>query len=306
MANKLRVAIAPSSFAQEDDTPLKLLEQAGCEVVPNPYSRRLTQDEIIAHLNGVHGLIAGLEPLNRTVLESAPELKALARVGIGMTNVDQTAAEAFGIAVSNTPDGPVDAVAEMTLTALLAILRNLVPANDALHQGTWEKRIGRSINGSRVLIVGYGRIGRRVGEILGGLGADWKAFDLICSDIPENRIASDLHSGLAWADVVSLHASGDTCLLGTEEFAAMKSGTILLNSARGELVDEAALCAALDAGTVASGWFDAFVQEPYSGPLTRYPQMLLTPHMSTYTRDCRLYMERTAVENLLRDLGVTP
>jgi len=305
MVDKRRIAIGPSSFAQEDQTPLKLLEHAGCEVVPNPYSRRLTQEEIVAHLDGVHGLIAGLEPLNRTVLESASDLKALARVGIGMTNVDQEAADALGIAVSNTPDGPVDAVAEMTLTALLAILRNLVPANDALHHGQWEKRIGRSVNGIRVLLVGYGRIGKRVGEILGGLGADWKAFDLMTDHIPDNRIESDLHTGLAWAEAVSLHASGDTCLLGSDEFAAMNEGTILLNSARGELVDEAVLCAALDTGTVAGGWFDAFAQEPYSGPLTRYPQMLLTPHMSTYTRDCRLYMERTAVENLLRDLGAT-
>ena len=306
MANKPREAIGPSSFAQEDDTPLRLLEQAGCEIVPNPYSRRLTQDEIVAHLEGVQGLIAGLEPLNRTVLESAPDLKALARVGIGMTNVDRKAADDLDIAVSNTPDGPVDAVAEMTLTALLAILRNLVSANDALHQGKWEKRIGRGLKNTNVLLVGYGRIGKRVGEILGGFGAQWKAFDPMTSDIPGDRVVADLDDGLAWADVLSLHASGDTCLLDEKAFGAMKEGMLLLNSARGELVDETALCQALDSGIVAGGWFDAFAQEPYSGPLTQYPQMLLTPHVSTYTRDCRLYMERTAVENLLRDLGVSP
>ena len=118
-----RVAVGPSSFAAQDDTPLKMLGSAGCEVVPNPFGRRLTEEEIIAHLEGIDGLIAGLEPLNRKVLSSAPGLKAIARVGIGMTNVDFDAAAEFGVKVSNTPDGPVAAVAEMTLTALLALGR---------------------------------------------------------------------------------------------------------------------------------------------------------------------------------------
>ena len=118
----LRVAIGPSSFAEEDSTPLRLLEAAGVEVVPNRWKRRLTEAEIIEHLQDVDGLIAGLEPLNRKVLQSArPRLRALARVGIGMANVDQDAARELGIRVSSTPDGPTEAVAEMTLAALLGV-----------------------------------------------------------------------------------------------------------------------------------------------------------------------------------------
>ncbi|MCA9441102.1 MAG: hydroxyacid dehydrogenase, partial [Candidatus Omnitrophica bacterium] len=127
----LKIAVGPSSFAQEDSTPLDLLMKAGLEIVPNPFGRRLTEDEIIEHLKGVDGLIAGLEPLNRKVIESAPQLKAIARVGIGVTNVDFQAAEDCGVKVSNTPDPPAAAVAELTLAALLSLARKLPSSNEA-------------------------------------------------------------------------------------------------------------------------------------------------------------------------------
>ena len=301
-----RVAIGPSSFAAEDNTPQKMLEEAGVEIVPNPFSRRLTEEEIIRHLAGVDGLIAGLEPLNRRVLSSAPKLKAIARVGIGITNVDLEAAKEFGIKVSNTPDAPAQAVAEMTLTALLALCRRLIPANAAMHAKNWKKSIGLGLLGTKVLIVGYGRIGRRVGALLKAFGAEV----IVCDPFMEKRSLTtgerlvSLDDGLSEAEVVSLHASGDKVLLGAEEFEKMPEGVILLNSARGELVNERALVEALESGKVSSAWFDTFWEEPYRGPLIEFEQVLLTPHISTYTRQCRLSMETGAVKNLLRDLGL--
>ena len=301
-----RVAIGPSSFAAEDTTPLKMLESAGVEVVPNPFERRLTEEEIIAHLDGVDGLIAGLEPLNRRVLSSAPRLKAIARVGIGMDNVDLEAAKELGIKVSNTPDEPAKAVAEMTVAALLALCRRVLPANAALHQGHWQKSIGLGLAGTRVLLVGYGRIGRLVGELL-------RAFrpEILVADpfLDENSLNAgeryvSLDDGLREADVISLHASGTKLLLGTSEFGTMRDGVILLNSARAELVDKTAFIEALESGKVSSAWCDVFWQEPYQGPLLDFDQVLLTPHMSTYTRQCRFSMEVAAVENFLRDLKV--
>lgn len=302
-----RVAIGPSSFAAEDDSPLRMLSEAGIEVVPNPYGRRLTEEEIITHLEGIDGLIAGLEPLNQRVLESAPQLKAIARVGIGMTNVDLEAAEKRGVKVSNTPDGPVKAVAELTLTALLAIMRRLVPTNEALHEGKWAKSIGLGLTGTKVLLVGFGRIGRKVAQQLQAFEADVIVYDPFIEEAPLDgaRRAASLTEGLSEAEVVSLHASGTDTVLGPAEFESMQDGVVLLNSARGELVDEPSLLAALDSGKVQAAWFDAFWQEPYSGPLQKYGQVLMTPHVGTYTRQCRLGMETAAVQNLLRDLGVT-
>jgi len=304
----MRVAIGPSSFAAEDTTPLKMLEKAGCEVVPNPFGRRLTEDEIIAHLEGIDGLVAGLEPLNAKVIASAPQLKVIARVGIGVTNVDFDAAAEHDVKVSNTPDGPVDAVAEMTLAALLAICRRVVPSNAALHAGEWTKLIGTGLRGAQILLIGYGRIGRRVGELLRAFGAELTVYDPFLdatADLGDATRASDLDAALGESDVISLHASGETAVLTADAFGRMRDGVILLNSARGELVDEAALVAALESGKVGGAWFDAFWEEPYSGPLTEFDQVLLTPHVGTYTRQCRLGMESAAVTNLLNDLGLS-
>ncbi len=305
----MKIGIGPSTFAQEDRTPLELLRHAGVTVVPNPTGKRLTEAETIAYVTGekLDGLLAGLEPLNRRVLEAArPTLKALARVGIGITNVDVPACREFGIAFSYTPDGPTEAVAEMTLAALLSLARELEPMNRAMHAGLWPKMISRSLKELTVLVLGYGRIGRAVATQLAALGCTIRVCDPFLppkADCPFPRV--DLISGLADADAVTLHASGDRPLLGTAEFAAAKPGLMVLNSARGELVDEEALVAALESGRVGKAWFDAFWQEPYSGPLLRFPQVLLTPHTCTYTRRCRLQMESEAVRNLLRDLGLT-
>jgi len=301
-----RVAIGPSSFAEADPAPMQLLREAGVEVIPNPVGRRLTEDEAIALLAEADGLIAGLEPLNRKVLGSAvPRLKAVARVGIGMDNVDLAAAKELGVRVSNTPEEPANAVAELTVTALLALARELVPSNEALHKKEWKKLIGSGVYGQTVLLVGYGRIGRRVGEMLRPFGVKLLVSDpaLKAGDLPADVAQVSLDDGLAAADVVSLHAGGKATLLGAAQLAQLRPGALLLNSARGELVDEQALCAALDRGQVRGAWFDVFWQEPYTGPLTGYPQVLLTPHVGTYTSQCRRDMESAAVRNLLRDLG---
>jgi len=301
----LRIAIGPSSFAAENAAPLKTLEAAGYEVIPNPFGRRLTEAEIIAHLDGVAGLIAGLEPLTASVFESAPDLKAIARVGIGMDNVDLEAAKTRGIKVSNTPDAPTAAVAELTLTAMLALCRRIVPANAALHEGAWKKIMGQGLSGANVLIIGYGRIGRKVAEFVQAFGGNVTVYDPYLNDanLPSGiESVAFLDQGLMAADIVALHASGDLQIFGPKEFDAMQEGAFLLNAARGELVDEDALIAALDSGKLAGAWFDAFWEEPYTGPLTEYEQVLLTPHVGTYTRQCRLAMESAAVANLLRDL----
>lgn len=303
----MTVAIGASSFAEEDPAPLRILETAGVNVKPNPFRRRLNEEEIIAHLDGVDGLIAGLEPLSRRVIESAPRLKAIARVGIGVTNVDFDAARERGVKVSSTPEGPTEAVAEMTLAAMLALGRRIVESDRAFHAGEWKKLIGSSIAGSIVLFVGFGRIGRRTAELVAVLGGKILVYDPYIGDgdVPRGaRRVADLRDGLREADIVTLHAAGDRCLLDAAMFDTMKPGAVLLNSARGELVDESALIAALDSGTVRAAWFDAFWKEPYTGPLTKYDQVLLTPHVATYTKQCRLSMETAAVNNLLRDLGL--
>ena len=183
---------------------MELLEKYGIEVRKNPFGRKLTEEETIAHLQGADGLLAGLEPLDERVFSACPQLKAIARIGIGMDNVDAEAAKRHGIKVSNTPDAPTEAVAEMTLAALLTIAHQIVPANADVHGGVWKKRMGFSIRGTKVLVVGYGRIGRRTAELMQSLGAEIAVYDKYAAALS----TCSLEEGLGWADVITLHAAG--------------------------------------------------------------------------------------------------
>jgi len=289
-----------------DQTPLELLKSKGVDVVPNPYGRKLSEDEIISHLQDIDGLIAGLEPLNGTVFQNCSQLRAIARVGIGMDNVDLDAAKASGIKVSNTPEGPTEAVAEITMAAALTLSRSILPANKALHQKQWSKSFGRGLKNSKVLIIGYGRIGRRVAELFRVFGAQIMVCDPLIKpkDLRNDLRLIELQQGIESADIITLHAAGNDPILKSAEFKAMKKGVIILNSSRGSTIDEKALIGALDIGKVASAWLDVFPEEPYTGELTEYDQVLLTPHMSTYSVQCRKDMEMAAVNNLLWDLGI--
>lgn len=258
-------------------------------------------------ITDVDGLLAGLEPLDVDVLKHTKQLKAIARVGIGMSNIDIPYATEKGIKVSNTPEGPTEAVAEMTLTAALSLVRGLITRNDALHRREWPKHVGLSLKGLPVLFIGYGRIGRHSADLFRALGAQILVHDpyldedsLLCDE----RIV-DLEEGIKKSRIISLHSSGEDQILGQSEINLLQDGSFLLNSARGGLVSEDAVCDALDSGKLAGVWFDSFWEEPYTGRLCDYPQALLTPHSSTYTEQCRRDMEMQAVKNLLRDLGLS-
>ena len=295
----MKVVVGASSFSDSSDKAINRLLEKGIEVVKNPYKRKMTEEEIIEHLSGADGLLAGLEPLNESVFKQSPQLKAIARIGIGMDNVDIRAAEKYGIRVSNTPDGPTEAVAEMTLAALLTLSHQFILSNDDIHNGIWKKRMGKSIREMIVLVIGYGHIGKRVTEQLRGMGAKVMIYDKY------NMDASDcsLEEGLRIADVITLHANGIDEILGVHQLAMLKRDAIILNSARGQLVNEDALFQALQEERIGGYWGDALWQEPYSGKITTCKNALLTPHICTYTKECRESMEIQAVENLLGDLG---
>lgn len=296
----MKVAVGASSFADGSSLPMKELEDRGMEVIKNPFGRRLTEDETIAHLQDADGLLAGLEPLNERVFAASPQLKAVARIGIGMDNVDLQAAERHGIKVSNTPEGPTEAVAEMTLTMLLTLIHQAKPSDADIHAGLWKKRMGKSIRGLRVLVVGYGHIGRKVAELLRGLGADVRVYDKFLDGVSD----INLDDGLCWADAVTLHVSGEAELIGNRELSLLRPDAYLLNSARGPVVNEDALYSALTDGRLAGFWGDALWQEPYNGKIRECGNAILTPHICTYTKTCRESMEMEAVSNLLRDLGI--
>lgn len=294
-----KVLVAPSSFGAQDAQPLALLRAAGFEVVPNPYGRKLTRDELRSLLSDdIEGILAGLEPLDRGILAGS-RLRAISRVGAGLSNVDVEAAVELGIAVRTTPDAPTDAVAELTLGALLCLLRQISSMDQSLHAGAWEKRIGAQLSGKTVHIIGFGRIGRRLSVLLQPFGVRLLASDPQCVAPVEGIPIVPLEVGLPQADIISVHASGERCIVGARELSLVKGGAYLLNASRGGVVDETALLEALSNGKVAGVWMDVFSDEPYRGPLLECRNALLTPHVGSYTKECRSRMEREAVGNLL-------
>ncbi|MBI2339334.1 MAG: phosphoglycerate dehydrogenase [Deltaproteobacteria bacterium] len=295
-----KVLIGPSSFAETDRAPLERLSASGLEVIPNPFKRKLTREELLNLLDkDVIGIIAGLEPLDREVLERS-QLKVISRCGSGMSNVDLETARKKGIRVYSTPLGPVTAVAELTIGSLLCLLRGIHLSNSSMHQERWFKPMGRQLLGKRAVLIGFGRIGRQVGQLLLAFGVEVIAVDpLYRNDNPGIRKA-ELTEALRSADIITLHCSGNQVILGRKEFDLMKNGVIILNAARGGLISEEALLEALEKGKVAGAWLDAFREEPYQGPLCRSSRVLLTSHIGSYTAECRRAMELEAVDNLLQ------
>jgi len=298
MKKGTKVLLGPSSFAELDKAPLKKLLDMGFEVIDNPYRRKLTKEELFKLLPRVECLIAGLEQLDREVLAKS-DLKVISRCGSGLSNVDLQTAKELKIIVRNTPLGPTTAVVEVTVGCLLSLLRQIHPMNKALHEGKWTKIIGRQLNGSCVAVIGFGNIGRRVAQVLLSFGAKVIAVDPLLSGRIDNIPFVALDEAIKNADIVTLHSSGEDCLLGEREFGLMKQGVYLLNAARGSVIDEMALIKALDSGKVIGAWLDTFNAEPYNGILCGYDQVILTPHIGSYTLECRSSMEMEAVENLI-------
>jgi D-3-phosphoglycerate dehydrogenase len=298
MASK--ILIGPSSFAAMDKTPINRLIAAGYEVVDNPYKRKLTKQELLDLLDSnIVGLIAGLETIDREVLEKT-WIKVVSRVGAGLSNVDLDAARNMGIGVFNTPDAPTQAVAELTIGAMLSMLRMIPQMDQSLHDGQWQKNIGLQLLGKAVAIIGFGRIGRRVAALLSSFGVKILIVDpYIDKSACAGYRTLTIEDALSEADIVTIHSSGHDCIIGEKEFALIKKGVYLLNVARGGVVSEKALIKALEDRTVAGAWLDTFEEEPYQGPLCGYRNVILTPHVGSYTAECRLQMENEAVDNLL-------
>lgn len=285
----MKILITTSSF--ETKEALEKLQARGFEVILNPYKRKVTSEELRQLLSGVIGLIAGTEKIDKETMANS-QLKVISRVGAGIDNIDLAAAKELGIIVKNTPDAPTCAVAELTLGSILSLLRQIPQMNQELHNKAWNKKMGNQLSGKTVLIIGFGRIGRYLAELLEPFKIKLLAVDPASSSL-------SLKEALPQADIVCLHLSGKDQVLGKEEFSLMKKGVFILNAARGEAIDELALAEALKEGRVAGACLDVFVEEPYSGHLTEFPNVILTPHIGSYTKECRERMETEAVDNLL-------
>jgi D-3-phosphoglycerate dehydrogenase len=301
----MKVFISTTTFGKDSQEPLKLLKEKGFEYDLNPHGRKLTEEEITDILgSGMYsGIIAGTEPLTGSALEKADGLKVISRVGVGLDNVDMEAAEKLDIKVRNTPSVLIDAVAEMTLALILCSLRRVASMDRSLRAGTWKKEMGALFTGKTLGIVGLGKIGARVAELGKAFGAEIVFSDL--NDIKtETYRQVPLNELFTSSDIISVHLSSKEELISAEEISKMKDGVILINTARGGVINEDALYEGLSSGKVAHAALDVYRTEPYSGKLTELDNVTLTPHAGSYAKEARITMELEAVKNLVEEFEV--
>ena len=301
-----KLVISTSSFDVEGNSILNHLVNSGMHIVRNSYKRKLTEDEAIELLGeDTIGMIAGIEPLTERVFSSAKNLKVVSRCGAGLDSVELAAAELHGISVFNTPEAPAQAVAELTMGLMLAALRRICQTDRLLRINEWPRMQGQLFAAQTVGIIGLGHIGKRVARLSQAFDARVIAHDPHIDPTSHGVESVSLEELFAEASVISLHVPYTTDthhLLDAKSFARMKPGSIIINAARGGLIDETALDEALISGHLGMAALDVFEQEPYHGPLTKNDRMILTSHIGSLAKESRKCMELEAAENLLKGL----
>jgi len=306
------ILITTSTFADNNDELQKIIEKQDYNIIKNPYKRKLTESEIINLIKEYQpvGIVAGVEPLNRKVLNYAKNLKIISRCGIGMDSVDIKATTDFGIALKNTPDAPTIPVAELTLGLILSLLRKIHISNNSIRNSIWFRPMGNLLYGQTVGIVGYGRIGKYVSKLLHAFNCKLLAYDIVSPGTSNSDIIKmvPFDALLNQSDIVSLHLSfSDTNMnvINDEKLRLMKKNAVLINTARGELIDEDNLYWALTNSIIAGAALDCYKDEPYKGKLKELDNVILTAHIGSYAREGRMLMEKQSLMNLLTYLNET-
>ncbi|GAA3978507.1 hydroxyacid dehydrogenase [Streptomyces marokkonensis] len=304
--------ITTPTFARHSPDPWTLLADGGAGPVRPYEDRALPHDELLRRIAIADALVAGMDPVTAEVMDAAPRLKVIAKHGVGTDTIDLAAARDRGIPVVCAPGSNSRAVAEFTFGLVLDATRRISASHIAVVEGGWPKLFGPELHGRTIGVVGFGRIGRLVAGYASAFGMRVLAHDPYVADDAVSAAGAEpvtLDALLGHADVVTLHLppAGEP-LLDAARLAAMKPGAVLVNAARGGLVDDAALAAALHSGHLAAAALDAFAVEPLPDDhaLRAAPRLTLTSHMAACTPEANRAMGVMVAEDILRVLAGEP
>jgi phosphoglycerate dehydrogenase-like enzyme len=302
----VRVLVTSKSFGRAAPEALDLLAANGIEVVRGSRPS-MSAAEIAAEIPGFDALVVGNDPVDAGVLAAGDRLRLVHMHGTGLDAIDIPAATARGVLVANAPGANRNAVAELTVALMLVAARSIDRHIDVLRSGRWERTPGREISGKTVGILGLGRIGQRIVELLSGFGVRTVAFDVA----PDRdwaaqhavTLAADADAVCAEADfvVLALSLNAQTrSFIDARRLGLMKRGSYLINTARGGLVDDAALCAALREKILAGAAIDVFDPEPLppDSPL-RHSGATLTPHLAATSVESAGNVSRIVARNVV-------
>jgi phosphoglycerate dehydrogenase-like enzyme len=302
-----RVLITYGGFASDDPQAGGALRAAGLELIVRPRETARTPDQLVALCPDAVAAIADADPFDAYALKRMPRLRVIARTGVGLDSIDLAAATAAGVAVTVTPGTNDETVADHTMALMLAALRRL-PAQDArVRDGGWRdfSLCALQLHQATVGIVGYGAIGRAVGRRLHGFDARVLIHDPLLKEADAPLVGLD--ELLAASDVMTVHAplsAATEGLIDARAISLMKPGAILVNAARGPIVDESAVVEALHTGHLGGAGLDVFEIEPPAGrPITQAPNVLFSPHVAGISDAANLAMSRMACTGVLARLG---
>lgn len=273
------------------------------------YIEDISEASYAPQIGWADALLIRTQPLSAATVAKAEKLRIVSRHGVGYDAVDVAALNERGIALAVCGDVNSTSVAEHAAMMILAATKRALRADKSVRQGPWDWRNAlelQDLRGRNLLLLGYGRIGRQVATMMSGFGMEIRAYDpfLLQQGWPEGPAAPapDLTEALTWADIISVSLPrAEKPLIATAEFAHMKDGAILVNTARGGIVDEAALISALSSGKVAAAGLDVFEDEPPrpDNPLLGFDQVLLSPHIAGVTDGAAIRMALGSAQNIL-------
>lgn len=309
--NAVKILVTPRSFGKTNPELFDRLTQAGLEVVRNDTGGILSADQMREKLAGCQGVILGVDPMSADVLAAAPELKTIAKYGVGLDNIDLEACKQRGIAVSRTVGANSNAVADYALTLMLMVARKAGLIDRRCREKDWSKITSIDLYGKTLGIIGLGAIGRCVVKRAQGFGMKILAHDIAWDESwagSEGVERADIDRICREADFITLHTvlTDETrnCI-NAGRIATMKKTAVIINTARGGLIDETALLAALQAGSIYGAGLDVFEQEPPADPAWyALDNLVMGSHCSSSTAGATESMGHMAVDNLLRDLGL--
>ena len=301
-----KVLSAARSFGKVSKEPVRYLESRGFEVVFTDLPQPLSEDDLAGIIKGMDAIICGNDYVTKKVFQAADRLKVVSKHGVGVDRIDLEAAAEYGVVVTNTPGANTEAVAELAVGLIFALSRQIVQAHFSTREGAWSRFVGKEILGKKVGIIGLGRIGRAVARRMKALGGEVIAYDVIRDDEFAAKMEIkyvELDELLGQSDIVTLHipvTKGTENFLDRRRIGAMKRGALLVNTARGELVDEEALAEALKAGYVGGAALDVYKKEPPKGsPLLGLDNCITLPHIGAYSREALERMGMMAAENVV-------
>lgn len=291
---------------------VKMLKGAGFQV---DLDTSITPEELIEKIPGYDAIvIRSRTKVRKDVLEAATNLKAVARAGVGLDNVDLAAAKELGVKVINSPEAPSNAVAELIIGLMFSLARNIAEADGTMKQGKWEKKrlTGFELKGKTMGIIGLGRIGELVAEKAKALG-----MKLLIYNRTRDRVRSmvetmgaelvDIERVYKDSDIISIHlpATPETRhMIGSDQFEMMKPTAYIINAARGGLIDEAALKIALDEGKIAGAALDVYEEEPTRDmPLVGLANVVCTPHIGAGSVEASIGNSTIVAAKLIEFLG---